>query len=108
MPRRSAHRMHSEDVEVEEGVFESKELEVDVKDEHVAPICETCKGTGAVPHTIIAGVVDRWMNCPDCVPCPAKCDNGKIHTFRAPAESGTDCPVCYKGRVPKDFVLTVK
>lgn len=57
------------------------------------PDCDTCKNTGAIPHTISAGIVTQWMDCTDCVKCP-KCVNGKL-------KDAQPCPDCVNGRVSK-------
>jgi hypothetical protein len=74
---------------------------IDDNDNLVKP-CATCRGTGAVPAIMIENKVDKWKDCPDCVRCPNKCDNGKL------VKSNVKCPVCYNGRVTKASLLVAE
>ena len=84
--------IREEDQPVE--VLEEPEFVEEIPDEHTEPICKTCNGTGAVAENIVAGKIDKYMDCPDCVKCP-ECTNGKL-------ANGADCPTCFKGRVPRN------
>lgn len=63
--------------------------------------CEACNGIGAVPENVVNGRVDKWKECPNCLRCPSKCDNGKV------ANSVADCPLCYRGRITREALARI-